>query len=248
MRLIFQLFHGEMRTLAWAPKSRRSYAVNPAVTGFGVVLIYLSPAAAGRQVKINGLVLKRSLKVAVQGAALVAVWPAAALSAFGRWETPFSFFATAFAVAPGILGDYLRIAFYKLTLAACSLSSRIQFGSFFAHPEARLGRSVYIGSYCILGKTVIGERTQIASGVQILSGRHQHVRDRSSRISGAEKGVFVPVIIGADCWIGAASVVMADVGAGSTIGAGSVVSRPIPPGSVAVGSPARLIKDTAEAL
>jgi acetyltransferase-like isoleucine patch superfamily enzyme len=34
---------------------------------------------------------------------------------------------------------------------------------------------------------------------------------------------------------------MADVGDGSTIGAGSVVTRPIPPGSVAVGSPARVL-------
>jgi len=53
------------------------------------------------------------------------------------------------------------------------------------------------------------------------------------------------VTIGADCWIGAAAIIMADVGAGSTIGAGSVVSRPIPPRSVAVGSPARVIKTVA---
>jgi len=60
-------------------------------------------------------------------------------------------FANLFALAPGILGDYLRIAFYKLTLAECSLSSRIQFGSFFAHPEARVGPT------CTLAATAFWE-------------------------------------------------------------------------------------------
>jgi virginiamycin A acetyltransferase len=187
-------------------------------------------------------VAKRLLKFAVHGLSLALVFPGAALSGFGRWEPVYSIFAHMAALAPGILGDYLRIAFYKLTLAQCSLSSRIQFGSIFAHSDARVGAGVYIGIYCVLGRTVIGDRTQIASGVQILSGRRQHSRDESGRITGSEHGVFAPVVVGADCWIGAAAIVMADVGEGSTIGAGSVVSRPIPPGSVAVGSPARVIK------
>jgi len=184
---------------------------------------------------------KRWIKAIAHGFFLLAALPAAALAGFGRWEMAYSVFAHLFALAPGVPGDYLRIAFYKLTLAECFLSSRIEFGSFFAHPQARVGAHVYIGSYCILGNTVIGERTQIASGVQILSGRHQHIRDEAGRISGAEDGVFIPVTIGNDCWIGAAAIVMADVGEGSTVGAGSVVSRAIPRGAVAVGSPAKVI-------
>jgi len=189
--------------------------------------------------------LRRLLKAFMQAAFLVAAFPAAALAGFGRWEKPYGVFATASALVPGILGDYFRISFYKLTLAECSLSSRIQFGSFFAHPVARLGPHVYIGSYCILGNVIIGEGTQIASGVQVVSGRHQHLRDHLGRISSSEEGVFVSVVIGAQCWIGAGAIVMADVGAGTTIGAGSVVSRPIPPASVAVGSPAKVIGSSA---
>ena len=183
----------------------------------------------------------RAVKWILRGAALLSMFLPAAASAFGAWETGYALFAQACAMVPGILGDYLRIAFYKLTLAECDLSSRVSFGSFFAHPQARLGAGVYIGCYCILGKTVIGARTQIASGVQILSGSRQHARNRSGEISGAEGGEFTVVEIGANCWIGAAAIVMADVGAGSTVGAGSVVTRPIPPHSVAVGSPARVL-------
>jgi acetyltransferase-like isoleucine patch superfamily enzyme len=186
--------------------------------------------------------LKRVLKLSLRGVSLLVVFPSAAASAFGRWESLYTLFAHIYAMAPGIPGDYLRISFYRLTLEECSLSSRVSFGSFFAHPQARLGPRVYVGSYCVIGKAVIGEQTQIASGVQILSGAHQHSRNEAGGISGAEEGVFHAVTIGANCWIGAAAIIMADVGSGATIGAGSVVSRPIPPRSVAVGSPAKVIR------
>jgi virginiamycin A acetyltransferase len=192
-------------------------------------------------------VLKRLIKAVAHGLFLLLALPAAALAGFGRWKSLYSIFAQFFALGPGILGDYLRIAFYKMTLEECSLSSRIQFGSFFAHPEAKVAAHVYIGSYCVLGRTAIGERTQIASRVQILSGRHQHVRDENGRILGSEEGVFASVMVGADCWIGASAIVMDDVGAGSTIGAGSVVTRPIPPGSTAVGIPAKVVRAAVEA-
>ena len=89
---------------------------------------------------------------------------------------------------------------------------------------------------------MIGKGAQIASGVQILSGNQQHARNDEGEISGAEEGVFRTVTIGEQCWIGAAAIVMADVGPGTTIGAGSIVSRPIAPHSVAVGNPARVIR------
>jgi len=165
----------------------------------------------------------------------------ALLSGFGRVHPLFTFWAQACALAPGLPGDYLRIAYYRLTLEECSAESRIQFGSFFAHREAKVSRGVYIGSYCVLGMTQIGERSQIASGVQILSGRKQHPRDAENRIMSSEQGAFTTVAIGADCWIGAGSIIMADIGSGTTIGAGSVVVGSIPAGSVAVGNPARVL-------
>jgi virginiamycin A acetyltransferase len=174
---------------------------------------------------------------------LVLALPAAAIAGFGRFATGFSFSAQACALIPGIVGDYLRIAFYKLTLKQCSFYSRISFGSFFAHPDAMLGRGVYIGPYCILGCCSIGDRTQIAAQVQVLSGRRQHRRDEGGQISGSAEGEFQTIDIGADCWIGASSIIMAPIGYGSIIGAGSVVVRPIGAQAVAVGNPARVVKE-----
>jgi acetyltransferase-like isoleucine patch superfamily enzyme len=191
----------------------------------------------------SGLFLPKRLAKSVLNAVslLIALAPAS-LTGFGRWEAVYTIFAHLYALTPGVVGDYLRIAFYRLTLAECAISSRISFGSFFAHPDARVRPGVYIGSHCIIGKTSIGERTQIASGVQILSGGRQHFRSGTGEMSGSEYGNFTVVTIGADCWIGAGAIVMADVERGSTIGAGSVVTRPIPACSIAVGSPARVVK------
>src|ERR1700682_2712987 len=181
------------------------------------------------------------VKKLVQGLALLLVAPAALLCGLGRIQFLYTMFAQMYALAPGLPGDYLRIAFYKLTLQECSLDSRISFGSFFAHPDARLCVCVYIRSYCVLGRVNIGPRTQIAPAVQVLSGKHQHARDAEGRISGSEQGSFTTVSIGSDCWIGAAAIVMADIGDHTTIGAGAVVTKPIPAHSTAVGNPAKVI-------
>jgi maltose O-acetyltransferase len=56
--------------------------------------------------------------------------------------------------------------------------------------------------------------------------------------------VSKPVTIGDDCWIGGNTVICPGVtiGDGCTIGAGSVVTKEIPPHSLAVGNPARVIR------
>jgi maltose O-acetyltransferase len=54
-----------------------------------------------------------------------------------------------------------------------------------------------------------------------------------------------PVILEENVWLGGRVIVLPGVtiGAGSAVGAGSVVTRSIPPRSLAVGVPARVIKD-----
>ena len=193
-----------------------------------------------------GANLRDVLKRIGWAAALSLTFPFAAFAGFGRFSVVFAFFGQALSMAPGIPGSYLRVAYYAMTLRSCSLESHIGIGSFFAHSKTSVGHRVYIGPLCVLGQTDIGDRTQIASGVQILSGRRQHGRRQDGRIEGAEQGLFEVIPIGADCWIGAGAIVMAEIGEGTTIGAGSVVTRPIPARSIAVGNPARVIKSTVE--
>jgi acetyltransferase-like isoleucine patch superfamily enzyme len=87
---------------------------------------------------------------------------------------------------------------------------------------------------------VIGDRVQLGPNVSIYTAGH----DTSilSRRKFVEFGH--PVFIGDDCWIGGNVVILPGVriGEGCTIGAGSVVTKDIPPFSVAVGSPCKVIK------
>lgn len=192
--------------------------------------------------------LKSILKTLALGTSLLATWPAALLTGFGRFRSVFEALAQAHALVPGLPGDYLRAAYYRWTLQEFGAGSRIQFGSYFAHPEVRVGHNVYIGSMNILGRAEIGDGCQIASGVQILSGGRQHRRNADGSLSGSEDGVFETVRIGKGCWIGAGAIVMASVGENTTVGAGSVVTRELPANCTAAGSPARVLpqKDESE--
>ncbi len=49
-------------------------------------------------------------------AARILMFPAACLAGFGRWHEPYLFFAHSVAIVPGLLGNYLRMAYYKFTL------------------------------------------------------------------------------------------------------------------------------------
>lgn len=53
-----------------------------------------------------------------------------------------------------------------------------------------------------------------------------------------------PITIGEDCWFGGNCIVLPGVtiGRGSTVGAGSVVTKNVPPYSVVVGNPARVLR------
>jgi len=86
----------------------------------------------------------------------------------------------------------------------------------------------------------IGDRVMLGPFVSIFAATHEtEVASRRENIEFARR-----VTIGDDCWIGGHTVILPGVtiGKGCTIGAGSVVSRDIPDWSVAMGSPARVVK------
>jgi acetyltransferase-like isoleucine patch superfamily enzyme len=145
-------------------------------------------------------------------------------------------------ILPGRCGNMVRLAFYARVLERCESTATICFGSVLSKVASRIGSHVYIGPYCQLGLVTIGDDTLLGPSVQIPSGPHTHTFDRLDVPIRNQRGALQRVEIGADCWIGAGSIVMANVGTQSVIAAGSVVTKSRPEKSVAVGVPAKVIK------
>ena len=189
------------------------------------------------------LVAKRSLQFAVT----LWVLPRILCYFAGRrllGDRAFSAACESIARIPGLRGVYLRQAFYRKTLNHCGQDVYFGWNSAFSMPEAEIGDRAYIGRFCSIGFAQIGAEVMLADQVQILSGGREHGSAHGDQSMHEQAQTFRRVGIGDGAWIGAGAVVMANVGAGSIIGAGAVVNTPIPPNSVAVGVPAKVIKRT----
>ncbi|MBU4595268.1 MAG: acyltransferase [Desulfomicrobium sp.] len=144
---------------------------------------------------------------------------------------------------PGRFGMYLRAAYYRLTLKRCGQRLHMDFGSYFSHPDAEIHEAVSISTFCIIGNARIHDNVAISPGTHVLSGARQHAAlEKDVPILRQSGGVFEPISIGENSWIGQACVVMADIGKQNIIGAGSVVVKKTGDYEVHAGNPARLLK------
>jgi acetyltransferase-like isoleucine patch superfamily enzyme len=107
----------------------------------------------------------------------------------------------------------------------------------------KIGKHTFVGSYvCLVGKSItIGEYCLIASQSGIYAANHNFA-DPTRKIRG-QGFSFKGIVIEDDCWLGNGVRVVdgVTIGQGSVIGAGAVVTRDIPPYSIAVGVPARVV-------
>ena len=194
--------------------------------------------------------MKRLVKQFVELLATLAVLPAVLVCWLGiRLAGPdrgFAGWSQLFSLIPGLTGVFLRRAFYRMILPRCGTDCCLTFGTTLSHPTARIGDRVYVGANCSLGDIELEDDVLLASHVSVMNGSQQHGIQRLDVPIREQPGVFVPVRIGRDSWIGERAVIAADVGRHCVIGAGSVVTKPIPDFAIAVGVPAKVIRFRSE--
>ena len=90
----------------------------------------------------------------------------------------------------------------------------------------------------------VGDYTMIAPNVTIATAGHPILPELR------QKGLQynLPVHIGKNCWLGAGVIVLPGVSIGdnTVVGAGSVVTKDLPSNVVAVGNPARVLREINE--
>src|SRR5262245_61283987 len=121
---------------------------------------------------------RRLLKRLVFGACLVVASPMVLVvwldKRVSKGEALFVCASQLLALIPGLVGTYLRAAYYYASLEKCSWEIHVGFGSIFTHRAASLGIHVSMGTYCVIGHADIGDNVMMASRVSIPSGKRQH--------------------------------------------------------------------------
>ena len=106
-----------------------------------------------------------------------------------------------------------------------------------------IGNETRIGmGNVVIGPVQIGTSVIFAQNI-VMSGLNHSYEDITTPIY-KQKIITAPIVVEDECWVGANAVITAGVRVGkhSVIAAGAVVTKDIPPYSIAVGNPARVIK------
>ena len=110
-----------------------------------------------------------------------------------------------------------------------------------------IGMRTFVNYDCLLldvARIIIGASCQVASRVQLLTATHPI--DPDARRAGWESGE--PIVIGDNVWLGGGVIVCPGVTIGddTVVGAGAVVTHDLPARVVAVGVPAKPIREIGE--
>lgn len=130
-----------------------------------------------------------------------------------------------------VVGENVGVGPYSFLRPGTVLEAGSKVGAYCEVKNTRVGRGSKVPHLSYIGDAEIGEGANLGAGT-ITANYDGQTKSRTSIGDGAFTGVntnlIAPVTVGAD----------------SYTGAGSVVSKDVPPGRLAVGAPARAIKES----
>lgn len=168
---------------------------------------------------------------------------------FGRLRPSLIFGQGLVSCLPYLAAKRIRAALYRMMNVSIG-SKTVIYGKMILIGEGDIARRLKIGSRCrinapcrfdLMDDITIGDDVSLGYGVTIVTSLHNMTNPKRR----AGKAIGRPVKIGNGVWLAANVHVLPGVtiGDGAVIGAASVVTRDVPPHTLAVGAPARVVRD-----
>lgn len=149
-----------------------------------------------------------------------------------------------------LMPPFIRNFGFRIMLGRCGSRVFFDYDIYVKFPwlveigdDVSINRGVqFFPAYHSNNRITLGSDIYLAPNVCFFASGHD-IDDLSKLVGGN-------IVVGDRVWIGANAIILprVTIGAGCVIGAGSVVTKDIPPNSVAVGNPARVVKQRLESL
>ncbi len=154
-------------------------------------------------------------------------------------------------VAPDVkLGKDVKLAKF-VNLYGCEVGDETKIGAFVEiQKNARVGRRCKISSHTFICEGVtIEDQVFIGHGVMFINDSYPRATTESGELQTAADWKVEHTLVKKGASIGSGATVLCNVTIGekAIVGAGSVVTRDVPPGTIVVGNPARVLRAVGDA-
>ena len=152
-------------------------------------------------------------------------------------------------IAPDVkLGNNVKLAKF-INLYGCEIGDNTKIGAFVeVQKNAKIGKNCKISSHTFICEGVtIEDRVFVGHSVTFINDIYPRATAPGGSLQTEQDWKVEPTLVKSGASIGSGATILARVtiGENAIVGAGAVVTRDVPPDSIVVGNPARVIRTVA---
>ena len=149
-------------------------------------------------------------------------------------------------IAPDVkLGKNVKIYDF-VNLYGCEIGDNTKIGTFVEIQKgAKIGNNCKISSHTFICEGVtIEDNVFIGHNVTFINDLYPHATNEDGKLQSEDDWICIPTVIKKGASIGSSVTLLCGimVGENAIVGAGSVVTKDVPPDTIVVGNPAKVLK------